>query len=299
MAMHRIALQLRLALCGLALTVGGCASFNAMPRPVLDIDKTVALAQSTYGIETALANFTTAPDKKAYRNRVILYHLAAADLRYLEFRTALSREVKGSNLGLDMAVLGLTGVGAIANSAANELSAAASALTGTRAAINRELYFQQTLPALIASMDASRMKLKIEIVKRMQLPVADYPLEQAFTDVIAYQMSASLDGAIQSVTVAAAADAAQQQRNYDNITIAYASCDVDDPTGDLWLRIRSGIIATTDVAQLNDIATIMSLEPARIKEAGVIGKALNDRYCSVTAAQELIDAIQAKTGRTF
>ena len=40
-------------------------------------------------------------------------------------------------------MLALTGAGSVAKGAANELSAAASGLTGARGAVNKELYFEK------------------------------------------------------------------------------------------------------------------------------------------------------------
>src|SRR5687767_9826212 len=105
MEMKRVLLSLLPA----AIPLAGCASFSGMPDPVLDVNAAVNTAR-LYDIDTALKAYHLLGDvqRREYRNRVIAIHLAAGDMRYAEFRADLSRQVKGANLGLDMAVLGLT-----------------------------------------------------------------------------------------------------------------------------------------------------------------------------------------------
>ena len=158
------------------------------------------------------------------------------DARYLEFRAAISKEQKGGNFALDTAILGASALGAVVKGAANEFSAAAAALTGTRSSLNREVYFERTLPAIIKTMEASRIRVRAQIVQYLRADdIATYPLEQAFADITLYQLSTTIGGAIQEVTEAAGKAADAEIMKVEN---AIESCGPTDEIGAYWRRIN-------------------------------------------------------------
>ncbi len=88
------------------------------------------------------------PDERTIeRNRVVASYLMAADAKYDQFRGDLSRNVKGGNVAFDLATLGLTGLAlAPGRRLREDLAAGATVIGGARASLNRELYFEKTLP---------------------------------------------------------------------------------------------------------------------------------------------------------
>ncbi|MDQ1674828.1 MAG: hypothetical protein QOC98_3390, partial [Frankiaceae bacterium] len=70
---------------------------------------------------------------------------------------------------------------------------------------------------LVASMDAARDEILTGIYENLLKPEAEYPLERTFADLRALDRAASLDQAIQRVTVQAATDAAARHRTFENI----------------------------------------------------------------------------------
>ncbi len=188
---------LRLALAaGMAVLVSGCASFDGIQEPVIKADAAVELVSRSYGLDTTLTQIARETDKAAYRNRVLSIWLMAIDARYDAFRRDLSRGRKGSAVGLDILTLGLTSAGSVITDASQELAAAATGVGGARASVDRELYFEKTLPVLISYMDAERLKLRGQIIQGMGRPITEYPLEQGFADLWQYQGAGSLDRAI-------------------------------------------------------------------------------------------------------
>jgi hypothetical protein len=173
--------------------------------------------------------------RMALRNRVIAVYVAAMDARYAEFRRALAKETRSGNFGLDVAALGLGGLGSLAKGAANELSAASAFLAGSRASLNKEIYFEKTLPALVAVMDANRIKARGAILSHIHDPTIDYPLELAYADLANYELSASLDNAVQQLTTEASKKVEAEQAVYNSLVL---SCDPDDATGNLWQSIN-------------------------------------------------------------
>lgn len=207
---------MRQACLGLALlSLSACASFDGAQEPVLTADSIAQSVVKNYDVTAALEKYHKAPllEQKGYRNRALSLWLMAIDARYDTFRRDLSRSRKGSNVTLDTLTLGLTSIGSFAGDAAEELAAAATGVGGAKATLDRELYFERTLPVLVAQMDAERLKLRGRIIEGMGREVANYSLEEGFADLWRYQSAGSLDRAI----AAAAKDAANsvEQADFD------------------------------------------------------------------------------------
>lgn len=207
-----------------ASAVAGCASFSGMPEPVISTAEAVQIPEKYRPAQAVERYHSASPAQRdqmtpmQWRNAVVLTRMGAADARYHEFRVNLSREVRGANFGIETAVLGLAGVATVSGvETANALAAAIAALTGARASLSREVYFERTLPALIAGMDVSRLEVATRILTGLARPAADYPIEVALMDALAYERAASLDQAIQVVTAEAAEGAADARRIYSNV----------------------------------------------------------------------------------
>ena len=94
------------------------------------------------------------------------------------------------------------------------LGAASTGIIGANAAINKDLYYQKTIPALLTQMEANRLKAKLLIIQGMTQPDSKYPLMQAYVDLDAYKNSGSIPAAISSsVTQSAANDKEVAQDN--------------------------------------------------------------------------------------
>jgi len=228
-----------------ALPLAACASFEGAPRPVLDLQKVTAIDPGYYPA-TALVTIQTEPDKMAYRNRVMTVYMSAMDARYAAFRTGLSKQLRGTNFGLEIATLGLGGLGAIWAKAAQEINAGTTFLTGSKGAFNKEVYFQQTLPALMAAMDANHLKVGADLIEKQSKSIGEYPLEAAFADLSRYELSASVDSAVQQLTKEAALNADAAERRFSRVTV---SCGPTAEAGTLRGKISD---KAYDVAGFDD-----------------------------------------------
>lgn len=310
------------AMVGLAVPVAGCASFSGMPEPIMPLADAVAIP-AEYQRATALETYAEYDgdekdaDRREFRNRVVSLYLSVADARYLEFRRAISRDAKGSNFAFDAGVVVLGGIGAVAKGAANELSAAAAALAGTRGALNKEVYFERTLPAIIATMEANRLRVRGEILLRLRQDAVSYPLEQAFGDITQYQLATTMDGAIQQIATAAGQSAAAEEAKYAS---AIESCDPDDVTGAYWKRfnhfvydLAKGAANGVPAAGSEDEKKLIALEGvakllgdgtakrattlAEAKAQAALAIDLTDPLCSEAKVTRLFDTIQTTVGR--
>ena len=211
-------------LIGTALS--GCTSFQGRPSPVISMNDTLNIV-GQYPIDAAIANFYSSDTARRnnltpeqYRNNIVTVYMAGIDSRYYNFITALSSQNKGSNLGIGTIALGLSSGASIAGErAANLLSAGSSFATGAQAQINQKLYYEKTLPAIIAGMNTNRDKVKQNILKNIRKTAAEYPIEAAFAQLADFQNAASIDSGIEQITAAASAEASEQRQAVENAAL--------------------------------------------------------------------------------
>lgn len=293
----------------LSIAAGGlsaCASFDGSIEPsvstsskIEDISSGNYTATGAYG---QLDGLDTDDAKKLFRNSYIQLHLRAHDARYEDFKRQLSREIRGTNFGLDVGVLALTGVGSLVNGkAANILSAGAAGLTGTRAALFREVYFQQSLPALLMKMDAKRLSAKTAILEKATLKsIIDYPLWAAMADLDNYENTGSLNDAITETvgkaTSEATSEKAQAVREYENLI---QTCTVEAAAAQVWGKIASALGKLNpqrDEPILDTVSDVMGTDKTGDFEAQkqeILTKIAS--YCSKVAAEGIEAQLRLKS----
>lgn len=286
-------------LLGASIPLSGCASLDGQAESVLSAGDVDQVAKA-YSPKVALEAFYAAgTDRRAYRDKVIGLYLASADIRYLDFRRNLSREVKGTNLVTDLALLGLTAGASLATqSTANALSAGAAGLAGSRASISKELWFEKTLPVLIAAMDARRTEIRTQILQRMQSSPEAYSLAEAFSDIARYQEAASLDSAIDVVSASTNARSVEADKQYAGMVLTYSGAP---PAGsqelktDIKRRLEAALAVTP--AKINEVADALSVPHGATDKDTML--AILGKLNASTRSDELdtiSDAVTAKLG---
>ncbi|RDS75859.1 hypothetical protein DL238_14340 [Alteriqipengyuania lutimaris] len=194
----------------------GCVSLRGAPKSVISTSDAIDVVK-LYRIPNVVSEYRqlSAPAQRVYRNEILSAYFQAIDARYYEFRTGIAGEQRELVLGFDIAQLGLAGLATIAAKSAEELAAVSAVYAGTSASIDKNLYFDQTTVALIAGMDAQRLKVRTGIVQKMSLPSADYPLTAALADLVEYQNAGTLDQAIALVTDEAVKQRVEQKERFD------------------------------------------------------------------------------------
>lgn len=159
----------------------------------------------------------TSQERAAIRNEIVLARMRAYDIEFLDFEKRLYGDGNSVTLGGDLVALALTGLVATTGNAATKsaLGAASTGVLGAKAAIDKDLYYQKTIPALLAQMEADRLKALLPITAGLKLSDADYPLMQAYIDLNTYQSAGSIPAAINAVNTNAsnAKDALQALRS--------------------------------------------------------------------------------------
>lgn len=196
--------MLRTSACIIILNcVSGCASLTGYPVDPINSDAELAALRGFNGSEQVALYFQTDPSRRqALRDLIVYARLAAYDIEFQNFQADLNKEANLGNLAGDFAVLTLTGLGATTGGAATKaaLAAAATGVTGARLAINKDLFFSQALPAVLAQMAASRAERRAEIERGLALPDGVYPLPAALLDLNKYRDAGSIPTALSILT---------------------------------------------------------------------------------------------------
>jgi hypothetical protein len=131
--------------------------------------------------------------------------MLAYDLTYSTFKRSLAADANSITTGADLLGLALAALVATTGNATTKaaLGAAATGVLGAKGVINTNLYFQRTLPALLAQMDANRARAKRVIILGLRQPDAEYPLQQALIDLDTLRDSGGIPGAISGITQSA------------------------------------------------------------------------------------------------
>jgi hypothetical protein len=202
-----------MVLAGMAMATG-CASITGYPsRSTNTSDDLSALA--IYNKSEVIAFYNASSNsvrngkaQKDYRNEVVNGRLAAIDIQYNLYQQSLYEQGIGTNILTDWVILGLGGATTVVGGAATKaaLGAAITGITGAKVSIDKNAYFDKTLPALVAKMQATRKEVLVRLRTGLNKDVDVYPLTQALVDLEDYYNAGTIPGAIAGVTASANAD---------------------------------------------------------------------------------------------
>lgn len=209
--------SIRFASAGAALSilaVSGCAPVLGVPR---DPENPDLLQRSA--ILTALeASFDPSEDsaydntpcgpadcdtlRSAKRNEIVLRRVRTLNLEFSNFEERLYGDSNVVGSGGDLLLLILGGLGATTGNAATKaaLAAASAGIVGAQAAINKDLFFQRTIPALMAQMEANRATATARILDGLAHSDREYPLIRAEIDLDTLKRAGSIPSAISGIT---------------------------------------------------------------------------------------------------
>jgi hypothetical protein len=256
----------RILVTGLALiSLTACATLTGMQASIeakdLKPDQRVCPTQD----ELSKFNMAPAADRRQVRDDVINGCVQAVDRKYGEFTDALHRDTTLTNLAIDVFALGLSGGATLAKKGTTQALAAASTFVqGVGTTFNKDVYYQQTLPALEASMETRRSAAYKAIVdKQTADPDASKDGLSSYGPLIDdYQQAGSVYGAIAQLTSTASAAA---QTAKDGVTAAqakqrqaYAVVDLGPAVTARLVKLTSYVrklVATDKAAKLDPIAT--------------------------------------------
>src|ERR1051326_54440 len=246
-----------LLLVAWCLVLSACAPLLGYPKDPEDTDATLsALAPYFNGAKDVEYAHAPPAAKTNIRNEIIFARMRAYDITFADFEKRLYGDGNAVTLGSDLAGLILAGLTATTGNAATKsvLGAASAGVIGAKAAIDKDLYDQKTIPALLAQMEADRLQAKAPIVTGMKVPDEQYPLVQAYIDLDAYKNAGSIPSAINAVNK----DAGNARA--DAVDTLRTGVFVEDTPGQR-LRVYlwpSGVEKPVDKAHLTNLRRWMS-----------------------------------------
>lgn len=289
-----------------ALALAGCASFNGQPEPVISVafsDQVLA----GYQVPAILKKYDDLQgvERRAYRDEVIAVYSQAIDARYFQFRSNLSAENKSTNLGFDSLLLGLAGAATLSPHGADEIAAVTAGALGLRSSVDKNVYFERTLPALFASMDAERYKVRSSMAQHMAQDTRQYPLAAALVELQQYQQAGTMLTAIAAVNQNAAQAANDAKKEYDR-RVKFTCDSADDvntaifPVG----QFTSNLIVdaeneesqgrTAALDRLRQTADAMGINGAATKNRQQLTDAIDDAMLNSFCTLDEVTALKKK-----
>jgi hypothetical protein len=238
----------------LLVTLPGCQSIRngGAPDPSFDVDKDLKQLEAKFNNANDIADFYKNPSKDA-RDSFIAGRLVLMNVRYIQFIRKATSEKQLLDSASDILLLSLNLAGTATGGAAIKtiLAAIASGVTGSKVVIDKHYFYEKTVPALIAAMNAERKQALVPILTGMKKPLNDYSFEQAVADLHAYYFAGTYMGAIQAIQVDSGAKEANLRETIQTLSEVTAA-DVDLKQG------MTKAIANLTEGDLDKIKTVLA-----------------------------------------
>lgn len=197
--------------------------------------------------------------QRAYRDEVVAVYTQAIDARFYQFGANLGSDSKSAGLGFDSLLVGLVGAAALSSKSANEIAAVTTGVLGLRSSVDKNLFFDRTLPALISAMEAERYKVRTAIAQHIRLDTQAYPLAAALVELQVYQQAGTLLAAVSNLTSQASEAREEAKQDYEQLTAFNCSSEDDvnlaiNPVGSFLRKLSAAADAEEDTggtAELN------------------------------------------------
>lgn len=197
--------NLRLLVAVLVFALAGCThAIRGGPRTTMDD----AFSEKTASLAANQLNKITIPTA---RDDFIEMRLMMIDRAYQQYVQQLNQERTKAKLAAQLGDLFLSVGGTLTNStiAKTNLAGASTLLNGSSAIVDRTLFYEQTISALVAAMDANRARVRLRIARSIGKRMEEYPKREVFSDLLEYESAGTLLGGILYVHAAAKEDKKQ------------------------------------------------------------------------------------------
>jgi hypothetical protein len=203
----------------------GCNSthYGGAPEPSFDVDKDLKQLAKYFGDADSIKGYyerksrpgVSGDELKAARDEFIAARLTMMNIRYIQFIRQSTSDKQLLDSSVDILGIGLNIAGVSFDSAATKtaLAGIAAGVSGSKAVIDKNYYFEKTIPALIAAMNAQRKKALVPILDGVQKDISDYTFEEAVTDLHNYYFAGTFIGAIQVIQADAGVKEQAQDRS--------------------------------------------------------------------------------------
>lgn len=204
-----VTLGMRWRLAGLiflALSAGGCSTIRGNP---IRYGATDDIVEAIDLKAEEIATLAEAADSKE-RNQIQNKALAVIDLRFNSFVRDLVADRADSSAAVAATTLGASAAGAFVDSVQAKTNYAlfAAGVIGAFGIIDKNYFYEKTLPALIAGMRAARSKVLLRIRQGQTETLDNYNGVAALQDLEDYYTAGTLLASITEITARAEAETA-------------------------------------------------------------------------------------------
>ncbi len=212
---------LALILAGL---LAGCSTirYGGAPEPSFDVGKDLEQLAKEFEPASSISDFYKKPSVDA-RNKFITGRITLMNIRYIQFVRQLTTDRQLLDTATAMLVLGMNIAGASFAAAGTKtvLAALSAGVTGSKEAIDKNYFFDKTIPALVSQMNAERKKALYPLLVGIRTrSLDDYSFAQGVTDLNDYYLAGTFTGAIHGIQIDAAAKEEFADRKIATLTLA-------------------------------------------------------------------------------
>jgi hypothetical protein len=208
----------------LAIAIGmtGCSTlrYGGAPEPSFDVDKDLEQLAKEFEPADSISDFYKNPSVDA-RNKFVTGRLTLMNIRYIQFIRSLTSEKQLLDTAAALLTLSLNIAGASIAAASTKtvLAALSAGVIGSKEAVEKNYFFDKTIPALVAQMNAERKKALFPLLSGIRTKNLDeYPFAQAVTELNDYYFAGTFAGAILGIQADAAVKEAAADRKIETLS---------------------------------------------------------------------------------
>ena len=236
----------------------GCSTlrYGGAPQPSFDVDKDLEQLAKEFEPADSISDFYKNPSVDA-RNKFVTGRMTMMNIRYIQFIRSLTSEKQLLDTAAALLTLSLNIAGASIAAASTKtvLAAISAGVIGSKEAVEKNYFFDKTIPALVAQMNAERKKALFPLLAGIKTKTLDeYAFAQAVTDLNEYYFAGTFAGAIQGIQADAAVKEAAADRKIE--TLATVTRAQVDRIGQLTDAIGK-LVSPSDVAKINKAITTL------------------------------------------
>jgi hypothetical protein len=244
---------LALVLAGL---LAGCSTlrYGGAPEPSFDAEQDLEQLGKIFGPGDSISQFYANPTVDA-RNKFITGRLTMMNIRYIQFIRQLTTDRQLLDTAGALLTLGMNIAGAsvAATSTKTILAALSAGVTGSKEVVDKNYFFDKTIPALVGQMNAERKKALIPILTGLKADLDDYPFGQAVTDLHNYYFAGTFAGAIQAIQ----ADAAEKEQRQDQIIATLVPLSTEQVASKTALTKAIGTLGAADLPKIQKAIQVL------------------------------------------
>jgi hypothetical protein len=202
----------------------GCTSlrYAGAPPPSYNVDEDLNQLAEHFKPATAVSNYySLVTPTPGDRDVVISARLVMINLEYLKWLRTVTADKQFLDTAADVLVLSLDLAATITGGKTGKtiLSAVSAGVTGSKTSIDKHYYYEKTMPALIAAMNAQRKAVLVRILEGMKKDIEEYSFEQALSDVYEYYQGGTFMGAVMAIQSDAGAKEKKADLKIESLTI--------------------------------------------------------------------------------